>query len=423
MAGLSAEELVSPTGGTRKLQFLLRSLAPVLSACLLRFLLAHDRLRFRFHLEALLKVYLLQAGDLFSLFADYASAELRLSVGSANRNRLNDLFQLAVKTSSLGSDEVGERLSLIVCRERLTDWVRQLTLGQNSLQAGSQQAGQADGERTLNMINVTYAIPFPLDLVLPPIFLRKLQLCFRRIMRIRVTESELVKAWKVLNELRSLDFVDAADLKAAQTSEQGKDLSGGEILRPVEDSPRSRFDSLLVRRFGFAFALMGAMLSFIQEQLFEVQHGLAKALEQYNTAYAGMDSVDDLLRANDALANSLLAALHLTDPATTDLLDRMYLDCLIYANHVQQHFDMSSVLAGLPTPVLGPTGRQGRQGRQVRTAEDYSLTRVRNQELRRSQLKVFRDSVLRQADANREQIQTLHRRFSAKRGNYESLLE
>ena len=182
------------------------------NASLLNLLLTQNSLRSR--LRSLKHYFFLDRAEFFLYFLELSASELRKSHRNINVGKLQSLLDIVLRQpgSIAAADPFKEDVSVKMNEVGLTQWLMKIVNVQGIDQdnpdsmiekyqqtpAAPSSSGNKDDERDINgfeALELDYAVPFPLSLVISRKTVLRYQLLFRYTLALRHLETMLVDCW------------------------------------------------------------------------------------------------------------------------------------------------------------------------------------------------------------------------------------
>lgn len=362
-------------------------------------------LGFRQHLRTLLSFFLLQSGDTLSLFIDYAIADLEVPSTRCNILRLRNQFALAVKTSSTAKDPNADRVSIGIAEYSCIASINRVlfpdAFDEQEVRARMQKERP---RKTLQMLDLSYAVAWPLNIVLSAESMARAKILFRWLLRLRVVEIELHKAWTCLMDLQNIDN---AHRRAAATR--------GQAAPPQAFLPRASSQPIHTV-FGIAFKTLCSMLKFAKDMEFRFLALIEASIREFDVAYQAMlhsprRTLDGLVAAMGRFTGSLVDGFGLGCERSVLAVEKLFSDCMVFAHTILIKYAVS------PEIVDDDIDRDRRAGRRMRTA----LRRREREDLRTEQLLLLKESLEGQLKHDSAAFRLLHESFFRTLGAYEEL--
>ena len=185
------------------------------------------------HLRVLRSIFLIQSGDFVCHFLDMAEEELRKPVSSIRFQQLSALVAFAVKSCSLFAGDGSEELSweafsdIVGCKLEPTSALLSLLNRKQLAVEGAGnlskqvivEAAPSSGKSPIAIsgiesVSLTYAVEFPLSIILHEDCIGSYQLLFRHLFRVRSVERRLSQLWGLLSLTPKLNIVGSQSLLA-----------------------------------------------------------------------------------------------------------------------------------------------------------------------------------------------------------------
>lgn len=160
-------------------------------------MLAEQRLKEK--LESLRRFFLMSSSDYLIHFLDLSESELRKNYKAVSIEKLKNFLELAVRSSSAANDPFREDFSVTLSPLSLIDAFDSIL-----------SRAELDPERAptaregSDMVTFTYAVNWPLSLVLTPQSLAKYQVVSRYLLMLKFCERQLCSAWVAFQEQRDI---------------------------------------------------------------------------------------------------------------------------------------------------------------------------------------------------------------------------
>ena len=176
------------------------------NASLLNLLLTRNSLTIR--LRSLKHYFFLDRSDFFTYFLDMANHDLKRSVKSVNVGKLQSLLDLAIRQPGTiaAQDPFKEDVKVTMNEVGLVNWLL-MVVGVTGMEPGEAAIDSyrpatvnafRDGDQEINGfegLELDYAVPFPLSLVISRKTVLRYQLLFRYLLSLRHLESVLGTSW------------------------------------------------------------------------------------------------------------------------------------------------------------------------------------------------------------------------------------
>jgi gamma-tubulin complex component 2 len=158
-------------------------------------------------LRSLKHYFFLDRSDFFTYFLELGTSELKKPSGEVNTGKLQSLLDIVLRQpgSVAADDPYKEDVKVAMNKISLTDWLMKIVsiTGLDQDAAGTFPAftpapQNQDSENKMNgfeALQLDYAVPFPLSLVVSRVTLTRYQLLFRYLLQLRHLESSLISAW------------------------------------------------------------------------------------------------------------------------------------------------------------------------------------------------------------------------------------
>lgn len=282
----------------------------------LDFFMNPDHLDFKGHLNGIYSFYLVMAGDFLSCFVESTISELVVSRSMANILRIRNKFKMTIKTSSLANLPYKERMNVIICPELFKHHLNSVLYPQTYI---PDKTMDSPDPKVLNLLGLQYDVTYPLNLVLTTPVMERLNLIFRHILRAKVSEIELQKAWTTLQRLRKLERVPYYKIE-------------------VYTSALHSNKSPVIVFFGLAYKMLITMIDFVHSLQFQYVTILTECILKFQDALTNAKSLDDLVAETSAFANGLIVSLGLISNNVVNILDTLFNDCIVYSHHIVKTF-------------------------------------------------------------------------------------
>lgn len=370
----------------------------------LDFFINPEYLDFRGHLQNIYAFYLVMAGDFLSCFVESAISELVLSRSVANILRIRSKFKMVIKTSSLANLPYNERMNVIVCPELFKHHLNSVLYPQTYV---PDRATDSPDPKVLNLLGLQYDVTYPLNLVLTTPVMERLNLVFRHILRAKVSEIELQKAWTTLQRLRKLERVPHDKIEVYANA-----------LRS-DKSP-------IIIFFGVAYKMLITMLDFIHSLQFQYVTILTECIAKFQDTLVNAKSLDDLVSGMSAFANGLIMSLGLVSNNVVNILDTLFNDCIVYSHHIVKTFCIISneddeFIRKIVT--INEESREGKSGpRGVKGSERMTSLLKKREAIEMTRLIAIANSVYSLIVDNRGLIATLMTKFNKGVASYEQVI-
>ena len=370
----------------------------------LDFFINPEYLDFRGHLQNIYAFYLVMAGDFLSCFVESAISELVLSRSMANILRIRNKFKMVIKTSSLANLPYKDRMNVIVCPELFKHHLNSVLYPQTYV---PDRTADSPDPKVLNLLGLQYDVAYPLNLVLTTPVMERLNLIFRHILRAKISEIELQKAWTTLQRLRKLERVPHDKIEVYTNA-----------LR-ADKSP-------IVVFFGVAYKMLITMLDFIHSLQFQYVTLLTECIAKFQDALAAAKSLDDLVSGTSAFANGLIVSLGLVSNNVVSILDTLFNDCIVYSHHIVKTFCIISsedddFIRKIVT--INEEEKGGKSGpRNTKGTERMTSLLKRREAIEMTRLITIANSVYGLIVDNRGLIATLMTKFNKGVASYEQVI-
>jgi len=239
------------------------------------------------------KYFFMEVGDLFSIFLESSQDLLESPVKKISPEKLESLFEMAVRISSANNDPYKEELSCELSSFSLSDQMFAFLNVKGAVTSGAKQGVQTKlaPSPLVNLLGIeTFCLDFkvkwPLNIILSRRALTKYTLIFRRLFFCKSVEMQLENLWKI-----------------HQTT---KDLS----LRPY---------------FMESYLLRNRMLHFCKNYLYYM---MADVLEpkwhKFKAKLPSMKSLDEVLALHNEFLDECLKECLLSDPQILNILTKTF---------------------------------------------------------------------------------------------------
>lgn len=363
-----------------------------------------DHLDFKGHLQGIYAFYLVMAGDFLSCFVESAISELVVSRSMANILRIRNKFKMVIKTSSLANLPYKERMNVIICPELFKHHLNSVLYPQTYI---PDRTADSPDPKVLNLLGLQYDVAYPLNLVLTTAVMERLNLIFRHILRAKVSEIELQKAWTTLQRLRKLEKVPHDKI---------------EVYKNALSSDKSP----IIAFFGVAYKMLITMLDFIHNLQFQYVTILTECIAKFQDTLTNANSLDDLVSETSAFANGLIVSLGLVSNNVINILDTLFNDCIVYSHHIVKTFCIISsedddFIKKIVT--INEESREGKPGsRNVKGGERMTSLLKKREAIEMTRLIAIANSVYGLIVDNRGLIATLMTKFNKGVASYEQVI-
>jgi gamma-tubulin complex component 2 len=248
-------------------------------------------------LQSIKRYFMMEHGDFVVHFFDAAHDELAKPMQQASVNKLSSLLELSVRTSVSAADPFHDDLSCKLFDSDLTSQIIGGATGTNSATA----PGQSPPLTGYDVFSLTYAVAWPMNLIVSEMEILKYQLLFRYLFHCKHVERELEGCWRSL-----------AQVKGANR-----------VLRGV---------------FARTFALRHRMLQFLRNILYYV---VADVLEpnwqRFEEAYKSSETIDEIMGHHATFLDACMSQCLLSNEQHLRVLHSVTRVCLLFAGYTD-HF-------------------------------------------------------------------------------------
>ncbi|TNJ30511.1 Spc97 / Spc98 family protein [Giardia muris] len=340
------------------------------------------------HLRVIYAVYLVMSGDLLSSFVESTISDLEVPKGQVNILRIRNKFGHAIQTSSIATLPYISNINVDVCDKLFAD---HLAFVLNRYQAEIHEPDA--GTKVLNLLGLKYNVEYPLTLVLSEGIMSRFNVIFRRLLRVKVIETELQKAWSTLKDLRRLERI------------------------PTQDgTPRKT----VATEFGIGYQLLTKMLAFIHEIQFHYCSNIEDCILHYHEALLKAENLDMIISATGTCVESLLRCLGLSKKEVVKALDTALNDCVIYAHHIINNF---CLLIGDDDEFIQRIQAMYADQRSKATLRHIQHNRREQALLNAERFSTAAQSISQNFASNRPMIQRLATKFDASVIEYETRMD
>ncbi|XP_073238459.1 gamma-tubulin complex component 2-like [Porites lutea] len=277
-------------------------------------------------LRSIKHYFLMDLGDFFVQFMDLAEDEMKKNMDDIMPSRLENLLELALRTSTANSDPYKDDLRVdLLPYDLITQLFRILSVAYDSRGATSYNQDPTELQISgLEAFSFDYVVKWPVSLILSKKALTKYQMLFRHLFYARHVERQLCNVW-------------------------------------VSNKRAKQFTLNSSHWYAAAFALRQRMLHFVQTyehyMMFEVLEPSWHLMEKSLKTVTNIDGV--LENHNDFLDRCLKDCM-LTNPELLKVVSKLMLVCVTFTNCMQRFTQSASVESQeTDAPGVSPMNKRG----------------------------------------------------------------
>eukprot|EP00826_Nyctotherus_ovalis_P045697 TRINITY_DN5083_c0_g2_i7.p1 TRINITY_DN5083_c0_g2~~TRINITY_DN5083_c0_g2_i7.p1 ORF type:complete len:820 (+),score=264.02 TRINITY_DN5083_c0_g2_i7:423-2882(+) len=297
-------------------------------------------------LVSIKKYFFMEVGDLFSNFLESSQELLENPVKKILPEKLESIFEMAVRISSASNDPYKEDLTCELSSFSLSDQMfaflnvkGAITSGVKSLQGAKPAPSSTSNLMGIEAFCLDFKVKWPLNIILSRRALTKYTLIFRRLFFCKSVEMQLENLWKLHQTTKEL---------------------------PLQSY------------FMETYLLRNRMLHFCKNFLYYV---MADVLEpkwhKFKAKLPSMKSLDEVLTLHNQFLDECLKECLLSDSQILNLLTKTFKSFSYYftvikrfMNFIQVEEDAFEPLVEMTEEVLGSTVLSGRKEKKQREAEE-----------------------------------------------------
>lgn len=269
-------------------------------------------------LRSIKHYFLMDLGDFFVQFMDLAEDEMKKNMDDIMPSRLENLLELALRTSTANNDPYKDDLRVdLLPYDLITQLFRILSVAYDSKGTTSYNQDPTELQISgLEAFSFDYVVKWPVSLILSKKALTKYQMLFRHLFYARHVERQLCNVW-VSNKRAKLFTLNSSHWYAA------------------------------------AFALRQRMLHFVQTyehyMMFEVLEPSWHVMEK---SFKTVTNIDGVLENHNDFLDRCLKDCMLTNPELLKVVSKLMLVCVTFTNCMQR-FTQSATVESQETDAPG----------------------------------------------------------------------
>lgn len=277
-------------------------------------------------LRSIKHYFLMDLGDFFVQFMDLAEDEMKKNMDDIMPSRLENLLELALRTSTANSDPYKDDLRVdLLPYDLITQLFRILSVAYDSRGATTYNQDPTELQISgLEAFSFDYVVKWPVSLILSKKALTKYQMLFRHLFYARHVERQLCNVW-VSNKRAKLFTLNSSHWYAA------------------------------------AFALRQRMLHFVQTyehyMMFEVLEPSWHLMEK---SFKTVTNIDGVLENHNDFLDRCLKDCMLTNPELLKVVSKLMLVCVTFTNCMQRFTQSATVESQeIIAPGVGVMSKKG----------------------------------------------------------------
>lgn len=258
------------------------------------------------HLLSLRRYFFLEHGDFFTQFMDTAEMELKLEVKDISINRIQNLLNVAISTSSLKDDPHRDDLT---CNLATHNLIQHLHLIQSAGDLHSNDMFKStQGLKGVEALTLDYNVTWPVSILLSRRSITKYQLLSRLLYFSKHVESRVLDTWKDHQNTKSLNV-------------------------------RSEL--------GLSYCLRHRMLHFLQNFVYYMTvEVISPRSHEMMEHYKDCQDMDEVLDLHEKFLDTCLKECLLASQELLKILTKIMTTCLLFADQMKKFVEKSENVSG-----------------------------------------------------------------------------